>query len=184
MNLRLTVAAVILLFAGPVLTQNSASRGTGQPVPAPAISSRSTPVAMIPHGYLHTRRSQIVDSHGNPVRLDCVGWGGGHVANGIPEHFQEYRQMTRAAAKGFNCLRLLTNDASFEENAAGPAPLADLDAIVQYAGKLGLKVIIDHHNDEGGHNVKTTGARNRRMACGSIRGRERTGPMAAGTRAQ
>ncbi len=180
MNLWLIVAAVTLLFAGTANTQNSGLRRIGQPVSAPAAASQSAPVTLIARGYLHTNRSRIVDSHGNTVRLDCVGWGGGHVANARPEHFEDYRQMTRAAATGFNCLRLLTNDASFEESNVGVAPL---DAIVQYAGRLGLKVIIDHHNDEGGHNVKDNWGAQQKNGLWFDRGRERTAPMGAATRA-
>ncbi len=134
-----------IFAAAAILSFNAAFAQT------PAVSHAH--VAPIPRGYLHTDRSQIVDSQGHPVRLDCVGWSGGNGARAIPDDFRQYRQLTRAAASGFNCLRLLTNDASFEEGAWGIAPL---DAVVQDAGKVGLKVIIDHHNDEGGHNRRDT----------------------------
>jgi endoglucanase len=88
---------------------------------------------MLPSGYLVTSGNQITDMTGEPVRLACVGYPAlGAISTDIPA----------IAAAGFNCLRYPWFDATMTAN------LATADQIVAEAGKVGLKVIFDHHGDE------------------------------------
>lgn len=105
---------------------------------APVIAALPTVVAAasrLPPGYLHTSGSQIVDAAGRPVRIASVGWN---------QHFGDVPATVNAiAASGFNTIRVSWDDADL---AADRVLLAH---IVAAATRSGLKVIIDHHNNEG-----------------------------------
>ncbi|HEY0192575.1 MAG TPA: cellulase family glycosylhydrolase [Kofleriaceae bacterium] len=88
---------------------------------------------LLPAGYLSTRGSQIVDEHGTPVRLACAGY----VA---PVDIEA--DLNGMVAAGFNCLRYPWFNGTMASD------LANVDAIVATASRLGLKVILDHHGDE------------------------------------
>ena len=94
--------------------------------------------ASLPHGYLHTKGSQIVDSTGKPVRIVSVGWNGMNVVNGhldgldgpfkgIEENLQQIR------AAGFNTVRVSWTDASLRS----PVDMATYRRWVQAAGPAG-----------------------------------------------
>ena len=96
----------------------------------------------MPHGYLHTKGSQIVDSTGKPVRIVSVGWNGMNVVNGhldgldgpfkgIEENLQQIR------AAGFNTVRVSWTDASLRS----PVDMATYRRLVQAAGPAGLRII-------------------------------------------
>jgi len=50
---------------------------------------------------------------------------------------------------GFNCTRVLTSARAVLDNTGDYLVL--LDRVIDYAGSIGLRVIVDIHNDEGGH---------------------------------
>jgi endoglucanase len=106
--------------------------------------------ASLPHGYLHTNGSQIVDYAGKPVRIVSVGWNGMNVVNGhldgldgpfkgIDENLQQIR------AAGFNTVRVSWTDASLRS----PVDMATYRRLVQAAGPAVLRIIFDHHQNEG-----------------------------------
>lgn len=122
--------------------------------------------SMLPPGYLSTRGAQIVDDDGNPVRIAAIGWNGADGSANAPQGLEligyqtTMRQMVSA---GFNAIRFPFSDRLLTERPAfgsidpirnpdlvGLSALQMLDRIVDYAGKIGLKVILDHHNNEGG----------------------------------
>jgi len=115
---------------------------------APAMARGS----LLSAGPLFTRGSQIVDAAGSPQRLACVGWNGG---NSITPHLEGLDQVTYQATMsdmvrlGFNCVRVLTFARGVLDNTGGY--LNTLDNVIDYAGTIGLRVIVDIHNDEGGH---------------------------------
>ncbi len=127
--------------------------------------------AMLPSGYLHSRGSQIVDSHDTPIRIAAIGWNGADGDGFVPEglYVVNYQQtMAAMKALGFNTIRLPYCDGWVGKNASvmprndakytsidyrrnpdlkGLTALQVLDRIVAVAGQLGLKIILDHHNN-------------------------------------
>ncbi|MGC9269494.1 glycoside hydrolase family 5 protein [Acidiphilium sp.] len=106
------------------------------PSPAATVAApRASVCAKLPPGYLHTNGSQIVDAAGDDVRIASVGWN---------QNFSAIQATVAAiAASGFNTVRVSWDDANLK------ADLVSLTHIVAAAATNGLKVIIDHHNDEG-----------------------------------
>jgi endoglucanase len=123
---------------------------------------------LLPEGYFHTSGSQIVDGQGRPVRIASVGWPGDDGTGFAPRglYAVNYQDTMRGmVADGFNTIRIPWNDLLLTEN---PKPQSDtidytlnpdlqgltgiqvIDKIVQYAGKIGLRIIFDHHTNDGG----------------------------------
>jgi endoglucanase len=106
-------------------------------------------------GPLFTKGSQIVDSEGIPQRLACVGWNGG---NSVKPSLSGLDQVSYQATMsdmvrlGFNCVRVLNSARGVLNNTGGYLDL--LDKVIDQAGAIGLRVIVDIHNDEGGHSAK------------------------------
>jgi hypothetical protein len=122
-----------------------------------------------------TSGNQITDNNGNPIRLACIGWSGSNARNGVPEGLDQanYKNLlTQVFRIGFNCIRLtfcdmmvIANDmpaaglinTSLNPDLAGFSCMQVHDAIITYCGQIGMKVIIDSHNNEGS-NDKNFGA--------------------------
>ena len=111
--------------------------------------------SLLSPGPLSTNGNQIVDSAGVPQRLACVGWNGG---NSIKPHLSGLDQVSYQATLsdmvrvGFNCVRVLNSARGVLDNTNGYLDL--LDNVIDYAGTIGLRVVVDIHNDEGGHGTK------------------------------
>ena len=104
---------------------------------------------MLPAGFLSTRGNQIVDRHGRPVRIACVGGMGTVVdSDHLDYRLGPYTDLDSniAAMKriGFNCIRADFNDRCVNH----PELMAQFDQLVATCKKYGLKVIFCHHNDE------------------------------------
>ncbi|MES2222229.1 MAG: cellulase family glycosylhydrolase [Acidobacteriota bacterium] len=124
---------------------------------------------LLPRGYFHTCGSQIVDEKGSPVRIASVGWpgydGNGYVFRGL--YSVNWQSTMRSmVADGFNTIRIPWNDLLITENPppypnqidftlnpdlVGLSGMQILDKVVAYAGKIGLRIIFDHHTNDGGH---------------------------------
>ncbi len=106
-------------------------------------------------GPLYTRGNQIVDADGVPQRLACVGWNGGNSVrprlSGL-SRVPYQATMSDMVRLGFNCTRVLTSARGVLENTNDYLGLLDL--VIDYAGTIGLRVIVDVHNDEGGHSAR------------------------------
>lgn len=122
-------------------------------------------------GYVATSGSQFIDRNsGTPVRLCCVNWSGGEGPAGSNPHGMYY--MTYQAildgikSYGFNCIRLPYSDVMYQNqsmfvpppgdgrlnantNLLGKPYMAFIDLVVAYCGTIGLKIIFDHHDNEG-----------------------------------
>ncbi|WP_291883394.1 cellulase family glycosylhydrolase [Cellulomonas sp.] len=113
-------------------------------------------------GYLSTKGSQIVDSTGATVRLTGINWFGMETDNktfhGLWASVTWKSQMDHMAELGYNTLRVpFAGDAlrsgaqatSVNSNTnpdlIGLSPLEILDKVVDYAGQLGMRVILDRH---------------------------------------
>ncbi len=117
-------------------------------------------------GFLHTEGNQIVDAAGNTVRLTGVNWFGGEGYNYVPaglwaDSYQGHLEKMKSV--GFNVIRLTMSDEMFDSAAVtngidysknpdlmGLTRLQVYDKVIDYAGKLGMKVILDHHRNDGG----------------------------------
>ena len=123
---------------------------------------------LIAPGYLHTQGSQIVDANGDDVRIDAISWAGMDSSTdtfiGLA-WFSYQSMMNGMLAAGFNTIRIPWSDINIDgmpaagavnttlnPGLAGLSSLQILDKIIAYAGQIGLKVILDHHNDNGGTN--------------------------------
>jgi aryl-phospho-beta-D-glucosidase BglC (GH1 family) len=117
-------------------------------ISASATAASSGP-QMLPSGYLSTRGAQIVDKHGHPVRIACVGGLGTCVAIDHLEYtvgpFRTVDDNIAAIKRlGFNCIRADWNDKCLDR----PGLMADFDTLVATCKKYGVKIVLCHHNDE------------------------------------
>jgi uncharacterized protein YmfQ (DUF2313 family) len=126
---------------------------------------------LLPAGPLSTSGSQIVDQHGNPVRIASIGWSGSNQRGGVPEGLDQVNYQTllnQVVSIGYNTIRLTFCDASVINNdmpaaglinttlnptMAGLTCLQVHDLIIGYCGSIGLRVIIDSHNNEGANTL-------------------------------
>lgn len=99
-------------------------------------------VTLLPPGPLSTKGNQIIDQHGRPVRLACIGW------NEVNEHIPLEAQTHLMARYGFNCIRFSWVNATMHKD------LAMIDRIAAAAGKAGLRLVLDNHTNEPGHSER------------------------------
>ncbi len=124
-------------------------------------------------GYFHTSGNQILDAANQPVRIAGVNWFGMESDTYAPHGLwtRGYKSMMdQMVAAGFNTIRLPFSDQLFD---AGSTPngidfsknpdlvglngLGILDKIVDYAGQVGLRIILDHHRSEAGAGAEGSG---------------------------
>ncbi|MBI4509929.1 MAG: glycoside hydrolase family 5 protein [Deltaproteobacteria bacterium] len=123
-------------------------------------------------GYLVVVDGALRDSEGRAARLTGVNWFGFETSNKAPHGLwsRDYKSMlAQVRAVGFNSLRLPWSNAILEPGAMpqsisfagtdaynqttpinkdleGKTAIQVLDAIIEEAGKLGLRVILDNHS--------------------------------------
>jgi endoglucanase len=127
---------------GTVGTSNAfAVNGSG-----PTLSG--TPMSPLPSGYLHVVGNQIQDGSGNNVRLSCSGYNLGTGNYGS--------DMAIMRAQGFNCVRFPWYDLFVCPNGVcnwtGNSNINSMDGIVAAATANNMKVVFDHHANEGTSN--------------------------------
>ena len=145
--------------------------------PSISISNASvlagSPTSGIAPGYFKTAGNQIVDANGQVVRLSGVNWFGMESANFAPHGLwsRGYQEMMdQMKQTGFNTIRLpisnqlldpgsTPNSIDFSKNAdlQGLNGLQILDKIVAYAGKIGLRIFLDHHRSDAGAGTDGSG---------------------------
>ncbi|XRQ13663.1 cellulase family glycosylhydrolase [Actinomadura welshii] len=112
-------------------------------------------------GYWHTSGRQLLDANGQPVRMTGINWFGAETSNYAPHGLwaRNYRDMLdQIAGLGYNTLRLPYSNELFDSGSTpngidfyqnpeleGLTGLQILDEIIEYAGELGLKVVLDRH---------------------------------------
>ena len=106
-------------------------------------------------GYLHTDGSQIVDSNGNSVRIVSIGWNGMSVVpgqlDGLDGPFKGIEEnLAQIRKAGFNAVRISWTDASLRS----PQDMATYRQLVRAAGSVGMRIIFDHHQNEGTASAK------------------------------
>lgn len=124
-------------------------------------------------GWLSTSGNQIVDGAGHSVQIAGVNWFGFETALGVPHglYTRGYQDMMNQMVDlGFNTIRLpYSSDmlhstaTSFNINYSkspdlqGLTALQIMDKIVDYAGQIGLKIILDHHRSTPGDGPSSNG---------------------------
>ncbi|WP_328473877.1 cellulase family glycosylhydrolase [Streptomyces sp. NBC_00448] len=116
-------------------------------------------------GYWHTSGRQILDANDQPVRIAGVNWFGfetdNHVAHGL--WARDYKSMIdQMKSLGYNTIRLPYSDDIFKPGTMpdsinfynmnadlqGLDSLQVMDKIIDYAGSIGLRVILDRHRPD------------------------------------
>jgi len=171
-------ATTIAATPAPTPTPAPAPAPAPAPVPTPtppppsgevfAASGRGA--SLLPAGFLSTNGSQIVDASGNNVRVASIGWYGtdgpaGSALQGL--WTVSYATILQSIKDdGFNTVRIPWSNADLHTPFAGTNALGGVDwskngdlqglttlqvfqKIVGAAGQIGLKVIFDHHTDDG-----------------------------------
>lgn len=132
---------------------------------APLMAAGSAQAAATPgSGYWHTSGRQILDAGNRPVRIAGINWFGfetaNHVAHGLWS--RDYKSMIdQMKSLGYNTIRLPYSDDVFKgttpdsinfynmnTDLQGLNSLQVMDKIVNYAGSVGLKVILDRHRPD------------------------------------
>ena len=124
-------------------------------------------------GWLSTSGNQIVDSAGHAVQIAGVNWFGFESSTLAPHGLwtRGYKDMMdQMVDLGFNTIRLPFSSEMLHTSAApngidfnknpdlkGLSALQIMDKIVDYAGEIGLKIILDHHRSDSGAGTSENG---------------------------
>lgn len=129
-------------------------------------------------GYWYTSGTLIVDQQNRPVRIQGINWYGFETVREVPGGLtqQDYRAILRTIRdNGFNTVRIPFSSQMIESpivpsainfrNDHGPIntdleglnSIQIMDRIVEAAGELGLKVILDNHRSEAGDSAEGSG---------------------------
>src|SRR5919197_3922091 len=117
-------------------------------------------------GYWHTNGKQLLDANNQPVRMTGINWFGLETANYTPHGLwaRGYKDMLdQMKSLKYNTLRLPFSNQLFD---AGSTPnsirfdlnpdlqglngLQIMDKIVDYAGQIGMKILLDRHRPDSG----------------------------------
>lgn len=129
-------------------------------------------------GYWHTSGNLIVDQQNRAVRIQGINWYGFETVREVPGGLaqQDYRAILRTIRdNGFNTVRIPFSSQMIESpivpfaisfrNDRGPInvdlqglnSIQIMDRIIEAAGELGLKVILDNHRSEAGDSAEGSG---------------------------
>lgn len=135
---------------------------------AHAAESGSEAAADAGAGYWHTSGRQILDASGQPVRIAGINWFGFETGNYVVHGLwsRDYKSMIdQMKSLGYNTIRIPYSDDIFKSGTVpnsidfssgknadlqGLGSLGVLDKLVSYAGRDGLKVILDRHRPDAG----------------------------------
>jgi aryl-phospho-beta-D-glucosidase BglC (GH1 family) len=164
----LATASATGTIVDPALPSASIQNITGV-APVSGASSGS----LLGLGFLSTVGSQIVNSAGAAVRINAVNWFGFESTTFAPHGLdvESYKtMMNQMVHLGFNAIRLPfslqlfqsgstpTNiNYSLNPDLTGLSGLSLMDQIVNYAGQIGLKVILDDHRSAAGNGPNADG---------------------------
>jgi aryl-phospho-beta-D-glucosidase BglC (GH1 family) len=161
-------------------TFNGVALGGTPPTPAPlpviAVNDVTVTEPMqstVASGWLRASGNQIVDAAGMPVRLAGVNWFGMESSTFAPHGLwtRGYKEMMdQMKAEGFNTIRLPFSNQLFDNGSTpngidfsknpdlvGLNGLQIMDKIVNYAGQLGLRILLDHHRSGAGAGAEGSG---------------------------
>ncbi|MBW6398547.1 cellulase family glycosylhydrolase [Roseomonas sp. HJA6] len=118
------------------------------------------------HSALSTSGNQIVDAEGHAVRITGVNWfgfeDGTYAPHGL-DHRNWSEMMDQMADLGFNTIRLPFSlealqagkmptgiDYSKNPDLVGLSPIQIMDKIIDHAGEIGMRVLLDNHRSAAG----------------------------------
>jgi aryl-phospho-beta-D-glucosidase BglC (GH1 family) len=120
--------------------------------------------SLLPYGYLSASGAQLFDADGSPATIESISWYGtegpsGSTLDGLASNnpadpataagIASY--LSAIAAEGFNTVRIPWSDVNLQSS----LPL--FQAVAAEAGQLGLKIIFDHHDDDGHYSQQSNG---------------------------
>ncbi|MBX9789207.1 MAG: cellulase family glycosylhydrolase [Pirellulales bacterium] len=168
--------------AGSGTPQNITLNGAGTtptPPTPPTISigdvsvTEGNPSTAAISGYFHTSGSQILDANNQVVKIGGVNWFGFETSNFAPHGLwaRGYKSMMdQMKQQGFNTIRLPFSDQLFDAGSTpngidfsknpdlvGLSGLQIMDKIVDYAGQIGLRIMLDHHRSAAGNSANESG---------------------------
>ena len=124
-------------------------------------------------GWLSTQGNQIVDASGHSFQIEGVNWFGFESSTLAPHGLwtRSYKDMmSQMKDLGFNSIRLPFSsdtlhsgdspngiDLAKNPDLQGLSALQIMDKIVDYAGQVGLKIILDHHRSDSGAGTSGNG---------------------------
>jgi len=153
--------------------------GSSSPQTPPGITigdvtlTEGNPTSASVSGYFHTSGSQILDANNQVVRIAGVNWFGFETSNFAPHGLwtRGYKSMMDQMKQlGFNTIRLPFSDQLFDAGSTpngidfsknpdlqGLSGLQIMDKIVDYAGQIGLRIMLDHHRSAAGNSANESG---------------------------
>lgn len=181
MGQRLALCALVgaFGFAHPgAATEPSPGTSAGTAKDSAVLRPAGRGGSLLPSGWLHTRGSRIVDEQDRVVRIASIGWYGtdgpaGYALQGLWS--VGYRAICDSiVAAGFNTVRIPWSDVNLDVRPRNTVTTGTINfdanrdliglttweifgAIVAYAGQIGLKVIFDHHTNDGGGGQQPNG---------------------------
>ncbi len=164
-----TFGAYLVIHAqtqNPRTMSGGASPNDTTSTPTPAASP--TPLPPVGTGYWHTNGALIEDEANQPVRIAGINWFGFEsttfVVHGLGQ--RDYHDLLRQVKTlGYNTIRIPFSDQLFfassvpngisfnngmNQDLQGLNGLQILDKIVDAAGQLGLRIVLDHHGVDAG----------------------------------
>ena len=151
---------------GPLATQPTVSIGYASVVERDVVGTTG------PVGALSTEGNRIVDEAGNTVKIAGVNWFGLESGRFAPDglHARNLEDMMDQMGElGFNTIRLPFSQDLFDgampsginydlnPELRGLTGLEIMDRVIEYAGEIGLKVILDHHRPTAGAGASENG---------------------------
>ncbi|WP_033259345.1 MULTISPECIES: cellulase family glycosylhydrolase [Kitasatospora] len=160
-------AALVTTLTAPAAPAAHAATSTAGSTAAAATTTVTATTAAAGAGYWHTSGRQILDEAGNPVRIAGINWfgfeTGNYVAHGLWS--RDYKSMIdQMKSLGYNTIRMPYSDDIFKgttpaslntangmnADLVGLNSLGVMDKLVNYAGSIGMKVILDRHRPDSG----------------------------------
>jgi aryl-phospho-beta-D-glucosidase BglC (GH1 family) len=155
------------------LSTDAAVSGSPDSVSSSSQAFNGVPATIGP-SYFSTSGNQIVDSAGHDLQIAGVNWFGFESPVAVPHGLwaQNYKDMMNHMVQlGFNTIRLPFASDTLTETAAevaaagginynlnpdlqGLSSLQIMDKIVDYAGQIGLRIILDHHRETLGNGTE------------------------------
>jgi len=100
---------------------------------------------------LHTSGNKILDSQNRVIDLNAIAIYGAETPSGMPSNINQ--KMDQAKSQGFNTIRLPYSSQFLTSS----ANMTKLDNAINYAGQIGMRVILDHHRSNNGESAQESG---------------------------
>ncbi|MET9494408.1 cellulase family glycosylhydrolase [Streptomyces sp. NPDC006552] len=157
--------ALLILLAAFAITLVPLLAAPAQAAPAQAATRAGSALAPAGSGYWHTSGRRLLDAQDQPVRMAGINWFGFETANYAPHGLwsRDYKSMLdQMKSLGYNTVRMPYSDDIFKgtiptgityanglnTDLEGLNSLQVMDKIVDYAGAVGLKVVLDRHRPD------------------------------------